>query len=76
MLEKLVQVSPGMEIWWDSSPVIFENWCRKLLAKAQEGDQRDAETSVHADVRRENTRCLALSRCDDQSLPLSCGDQG
>src|SRR5665647_2130365 len=38
MLEKLVQVSPGMEIWWDSSPVIFENWCRKLLAKAQEAD--------------------------------------
>jgi transaldolase len=39
LLEKLVEVSPGMEIWWDSSPVIFENWCRKLLAKAQEGDR-------------------------------------
>jgi transaldolase len=39
LLEKLVAVSPGMEIWWDSSPVIFENWCRRLLAKAQEGDR-------------------------------------
>ena len=39
LLEKLIAVSPGMEIWWDSSPVIFENWCRKLLAKAQEGDR-------------------------------------
>ena len=39
LLEKLVQVSPGMEIWWDSSPVIFENWCRKLLMKTQEADQ-------------------------------------
>ena len=39
LLEKLVAVSPGMEIWWDSSPVIFENWCRKLLAKAKEGDR-------------------------------------
>jgi transaldolase len=40
LLEKLVAVSPGMEIWWDSSPVIFENWCRKLLAKTQaEGDK-------------------------------------
>jgi transaldolase len=40
LLEKLVQVSPGMEIWWDSSPVIFENWCRKLLAKTkEEGEQ-------------------------------------
>jgi transaldolase len=39
LLEKLVEVSPGMEIWWDSSPVIFANWCRKLLAKAEEGDK-------------------------------------
>ena len=34
LLEKLVDVSPGMEIWWDSSPVIFNNWCRKMLDKA------------------------------------------
>lgn len=33
LFEKLVEVSPGMEIWWDSSPVIFNNWCRKLLDK-------------------------------------------
>jgi transaldolase len=39
LLEKLVEVSPGMEIWWDSSPVIFANWCRKLLAKSEEGDK-------------------------------------
>jgi transaldolase len=41
LLEKLVTASPGMEIWWDSSPVIFENWCRKLLSKA---DERDRQT--------------------------------
>jgi len=34
LFEKLVDVSPGMEIWWDSSPVIFDNWCRKMLDKA------------------------------------------
>jgi transaldolase len=34
LLEKLVDVSPGMEIWWDSSPVIFNNWCRKMIDKA------------------------------------------
>jgi transaldolase len=39
LLEELVRMSPGMEIWWDSSPVIFANWCRKMLAKAQEGDK-------------------------------------
>ena len=34
LFEKLVELSPGMEIWWDSSPVIFNNWCRKMLDKA------------------------------------------
>jgi transaldolase len=39
LFEKLVEISPGMEIWWDSSPVIFDNWCKKILAKAAPGDQ-------------------------------------
>ncbi len=39
LLERLVAVSPGMEIWWDSSPIIFDNWCRKMIAKASPGDR-------------------------------------
>ena len=39
LFEKLVEVSPGMEIWWDSSPVIFNSWCRKMLGKAEVGDR-------------------------------------
>jgi transaldolase len=38
ILEDLVAVSPGMEIWWDSSPVIFDNWKTKMLAKADPAD--------------------------------------
>lgn len=34
ILEKLVDLSPGMEIWWDSSPVIFDPWCAKTLDQA------------------------------------------
>ena len=40
LFEKLVEVSPGMEIWWDSSPVIFNNWCRKMLDKAEAADRK------------------------------------
>ena len=40
LFEKLVDVSPGMEIWWDSSPIIFDNWCKKLLAKAAATDRK------------------------------------
>ncbi len=34
LFEKLVDLSPGMEIWWDSSPIIFDNWCQKVRDKA------------------------------------------
>lgn len=39
LLERLTAISPGMEIWWDSSPLVFENWCRKMLTKAPAGDR-------------------------------------
>jgi len=38
LFEKMAEISPGMEIWWDSSPVIFDNWCNKMVAKAQADD--------------------------------------
>jgi transaldolase len=30
-----------MEIWWDSSPVIFDNWCKKMLDKADAKDREE-----------------------------------
>ena len=44
LLERLVAVSPGMEIWWDSSPLVFDSWCRSTLAAA---DPADRETLQH-----------------------------
>ncbi len=38
LFEKLAALSPGMEMWWDSSPIIFDNWCKKVLAKADPVD--------------------------------------
>ena len=39
LFERLADISPGMEIWWDSSPVVFGNWCRKLLGRADPADR-------------------------------------
>ena len=38
VLEKLSEISPGMEIWWDSSPLIYNIWCEKMLNKAEPDD--------------------------------------
>ena len=32
-LERLMDTHPGMEIWWDSSPLIYSSWAEGLLKK-------------------------------------------
>ncbi|GAG88364.1 unnamed protein product, partial [marine sediment metagenome] len=34
VLERLTRVNPDMEIWWDSSPLVFESWVDKMVASA------------------------------------------
>lgn len=37
ILEKLAATNPECEIWWDSSPLVFESWARKIVANAPSG---------------------------------------
>lgn len=34
ILEKLAQTNPDCEVWWDSSPLVYADWCEKVLADA------------------------------------------
>jgi len=34
VLERLTAVHPDMEIWWDSSPLVFEPWVKKMVDAA------------------------------------------
>ncbi|MFC1580762.1 transaldolase family protein [Thermodesulfobacteriota bacterium] len=40
--EKLWEVNPESEIWWDSSPVIFENWRNSMMEKASDKEEMKA----------------------------------
>ena len=33
-LERLMETHPGLEIWWDSSPLIYADWAEAFLKKA------------------------------------------
>jgi len=33
-VERLVNTHPDMEIWWDSSPLVYDQWVRKMLNAA------------------------------------------
>ncbi|MGE5588768.1 MAG: transaldolase family protein [Clostridia bacterium] len=39
-MERLARTGKGMELWWDSNPLIYEAWCAKFLAAVPE-DQRE-----------------------------------
>ena len=70
LLEKLVDLSPGMEIWWDSSPVIFDNWCRKMNDKAAPAD-RDTLSAQFARMFNPENQKNQLFRGVTTNPPLS-----
>jgi transaldolase len=48
VIERLVKTNPDMEVWWDSSPLIFDRWVAKMVKAAP--DRRKAE--LEAQLRR------------------------
>lgn len=38
-IDRLSDTSEGMEIWWDSSPLIYKSWSKKILDKAEAGSK-------------------------------------
>jgi transaldolase len=59
-----------MEIWWDSSPVIFNNWCKKVLDKADAQD-RDVLSEQFTRMYDENNPATQLFRGVTTNPPLS-----
>ena len=41
IFEKLVQVNPKAEIWWDSSPLIYEIWADELLNSIEDKGKKE-----------------------------------
>jgi transaldolase len=39
VIERLWEVNPKAEIWWDSSPLIFDNWRTKMIRQASDKEQ-------------------------------------
>jgi transaldolase len=46
VLEKLAETNPDCEIWWDSSPLVYANWKRNVLAKAPTEKRADWEAQL------------------------------
>ena len=46
ILERLAATNPDSEIWWDSSPLVFANWKRGMLAEAPAGKRADWDAQL------------------------------
>ena len=40
VIEALAATSPGIEVWWDSSPLIYPNWIQETVAKISDPTRR------------------------------------
>ena len=47
-VERLAKTHPDLEIWWDSSPLIYASWVQKMLDAAEpaEHSRRTTQTAV------------------------------
>ncbi len=47
VLERLTAVHPDMEIWWDSSPLVFKPWVKKMVEAAPSSDKARLEEELN-----------------------------
>jgi transaldolase len=46
VVERLIKTNPSMEIWWDSSPLVFEQWAAKMEASAPAAKRSEQAAQV------------------------------
>lgn len=45
-VERLAKTHPDLEIWWDSSPLVYDAWVRKMLQKADPARRSELEAQL------------------------------
>ncbi len=69
-LDRLVKTDPDMEIWWDSSPLVYEQWVQKML-NAAGPDRRPILGEQLARLYNTENPSLSLFRGCTTNPPLS-----
>lgn len=47
VIERLVEANSQLEIWWDSSPLVYEKWTRQLLQSLPPPERPEIEEQLH-----------------------------
>ena len=67
VLERLTMVHPDMEIWWDSSPLVFESWVKKVVAAAPASKKAVWEEQLSRIYRLDDPAQSLIRGCKEKS---------
>jgi len=70
VVERLAELNPETEIWWDSSPLVYRNWKKEMLDSAEPGDRAELEEQLTR-IFNENDAASSLVRGVTTNPPLS-----
>lgn len=46
-VERLMKVHPDLEVWWDSSPLVYDKWAQKMLDSAEPSRRPVLDEQLH-----------------------------
>ena len=70
VVERLVKTNPHLEIWWDSSPLIFDGWVKKMVAAASSARKAELESQLRRMWNYQDPHRSAIRGCTTNP-PLS-----
>jgi transaldolase len=69
-VERLAQTHPDLEIWWDSSPLVYKSWVQKMLSTTAPRQRPEREAQFARLYNTENP-CASVFRGCTTNPPLS-----
>src|SRR5690349_16836984 len=70
VIERLVKTNPDMEVWWDSSPLVFDRWVTKMVNAAPPAAKPEVEAQLRRLFNAEDPARSDFRRCPTNP-PLS-----
>jgi transaldolase len=69
-VERLVKTHPDLEVWWDSSPLVYETWVQKMLDATEPGRKPNLEEQLRRLYNAEDPTSSVFRGCTTNP-PLS-----
>ena len=70
-VERLAKTHPDLEIWWDSSPLVYSQWVQKMLNAAEEPFRKSLLKEQLARLYNDETPSMSVFRGCTTNPPLS-----